>query len=259
MRQLIIMTALTLMACASTKNTAMTGNKPMPTAVEQNKTSVRRVSNFTKIALIGSNDVIYTQGKTTSVKVVGKASEVDNILTTVEHGTLVIKTSARGGTFGFRFGSSDDDVKVYVTSPDLTQIRLQGSGDFKAPRKIDSDNLTVTVVGSGDIDLRNVICDNFSLDVRGSGDVEIDKLCCANSLIAIRGSGDIEINEEKVTTTNAEVYGSGDIELHLSQCGTVNCKVFGSGDITLSGTLRHLNKSSKGSGSIHTRSLSFIR
>ena len=127
MKQLIILTALTLMACASTKNTAMASNDPDPTSIQQNKTSVRRVSNFTKIALIGSNDVIYTQGNTTSVKVVGKASDVDNILTTVEQGTLVIKTSARGGTFGFKFGSSDDDVKVYVTSPDLTQIRLQGS------------------------------------------------------------------------------------------------------------------------------------
>lgn len=259
MKQLIILTALTLMACASTKNTAMASNDPDPTSIQQNKTSVRRVSNFTKIALIGSNDVIYTQGNTTSVKVVGKASDVDNILTTVEQGTLVIKTSARGGTFGFKFGSSGDDVKVYVTSPDLTQIRLQGSGDFKAPRKIDSDNLAVTLVGSGDIDLRNVICDNFTLDVRGSGDVEVDKLCCAKSLISIRGSGDIEINEEKVTTTNAEVYGSGDIALHLNQCGTVNCKVFGSGDISLSGTLRHLNKSCKGSGDIHAHNLNFIK
>ncbi len=259
MRQLIILTALTLMACASTKNTAMANNEPETTAVQQNKTSVRRVSNFTKITLIGSNDVIYTQGNTTSVKVVGKASDVDNILTTVTQGTLVIKTRAQGGKFGFKFGSLSDDVKVYVTSPDITQIRLQGSGDFKTSKKIDSDNLMVTMVGSGDIDLKNVICDKFTLDMRGSGDVEVDKLCCATANLSIRGSGDIDINEEKVTTTNAEIYGSGDMDLHLSQCGTVNCKVFGSGDISLSGTLRHLNKSCKGSGDIHTRGLSFIK
>lgn len=259
MKQLIILTALMLMACASTKNTAMAADNPETAAVQQNKTSARRVSNFTKIALIGSCDVIYTQGSTTSVKVVGKASDVDNILTSVEQGTLVIKTNARGGVFGFHFGSSDDDVKVYVTSPDITQIRVQGSGDFKAPRKIDSDNLTVTLVGSGDIDLKDVICDNFAADIRGSGDVEVDRLCCANSTLSIRGSGDVEINEVKVPQTNAEIYGSGDIKLHLSQCGTVNCKVFGSGDISLSGTLRHLNKSCKGSGDIHTHGLSFIR
>ena len=247
MKRIIIMALVALMTC-----TAMQAAGKHVDATEGNTVSQRRVPNFTRIESVGSIDIVYTQGNRPSVKVVGKAKEVDCVTTYVRGNILRVGYNSGSRMFNF---SSGDDVKVYVTSPDITQIRLQGSGDFKASKKIDSDNLTVEIVGSGDADMKYVICDNFTVNLRGSGDVEVDYLRCATSNIWLRGSGDIEIKQDRVKDTNIRLYGSGSIDVKAQRCGGINAYTYGSGDITLKGSARQLNKRVYGSGSINTSQL----
>ncbi len=252
MKRTIIMVLVAMISC-----TAIQAKKKQANSTEaQTVSSVRKVSNFTKIASTGSFDVVFTQGNTTSVKVVGDADDVNRISTTVENGTLKIATKSRGKyTSNFFFGKSRGETTIYITSPDLIEVTIKGSGDFKSKGKIDSDNLSINLIGSGDADIKYIICDNLNLNVRGSGDTEIDYLRCATSSICVQGSGDVSVKEDRVNNTNLAVYGSGDIELVANGCGNINASVSGSGDITLSGSARNLNKSVRGSGDISSSRL----
>ncbi len=250
MRRTILMALVAILGCTTMQATEKNDN-----ATEANTVSERKVGDFTKIEFTGSFDVVYTQGNKTGVKVVGNTDYVKRINTIVEKGVLKIWASTQRNS-GFNFFNSFADVKVYVTSPDLIGLTIKGSGNFESKSKIDSDNLAINVIGSGDVDLADIICDNLKLKLQGSGDVEINSLRCATSSIDLQGSGDIKIIEYQVKNTNIGVYGSGDVALTAKKCGTINAIVCGSGDITLSGSAQHLNKTIRGSGDISSSRLS---
>ena len=153
------------------------------------------------------------------------------------------------------FFTSSDDVDIYITSPDLTQLEIKGSGDFKAARRVDTDQLTVSINGSGDIDFKDIICDKLVASINGSGDIEFGFVECVNAEASLRGSGDIDFKRLKADKMQFSVKGSGDIGANLNDAGNVNCEVFGSGTIKLAGVAKNLNKNIRGSGNVETNRL----
>lgn len=249
-----IFSILAIMIVASTTMFAADNNKKIDKDLN--------VGKFEKIAIKGSDMVVYTQGDKVSVRLHGTQEQVDAMIVNVEGNTLNVsrKSSINNGTgfTGFlralaRGEEPSTSVVVYVTTPDLTSVKVTGSGDFKANSQVDTDNIEIVVTGSGDIDFKDLICDNADIAVTGSGDIEIKKLESVTSSIAIRGSGDIHVKQQRVRKTDLSIYGSGDITVQCSNCGEVNASVFGSGDITLSGQYELKTKNVRGSGDINQR------
>ena len=210
------------------------------------------MTGFERIRLQGSPDIKYTQGKTWSVRVKAPKSLISKVVTRKEGNCLVVSLKNTG--FFSREGRNSD-VTVYVTSPDLIGVEVQGSGDFESKTHVDTDNLDISLRGSGDINFYDIICDRLKTSVVGSGDLEIKKIVAQQSVIELVGSGDVKIRQSKVHQTQIELKGSGDVKVHCDNCGTVTCRLVGSGDITLSGTISKLNQTTRGSGDIHTESL----
>jgi len=211
----------------------------------------RQVSGFERIRLQGSPDIKYTQGKTWSVRVKAPQKLIDRVVTRKDGNTLVV--SMKSGSF---FNSiKGDDVTVYVTSPDLIGVEVQGSGDFECKSHLDTDNLTLSLRGSGDIAFYDIICDKINTSVVGSGDVDIKKVIAKQSTVELVGSGDVKVRQSQVNQTQIELKGSGDVKVHCDNCGAVSCRLVGSGDITLTGTVKKLDQTSRGSGDIHTDQL----
>ena len=216
----------------------------------------RNVTGFERIRLQGSPDIKYTQGKTWSVRVKAPKSLISKVVTRKEGNCLLVSLKNAG------FFSSDGrngDVTVYVTSPDLIGVEVQGSGDFESKTHVDTDNLDISLRGSGDINFYDVICDRIKTSVVGSGDLDIKKVIAQQSVIELVGSGDVKIRQSKVKQTQIELKGSGDVKVHCDNCGAVTCRLVGSGDITLSGTVTKLDKTTRGSGDIHTGSLKIAK
>ena len=212
----------------------------------------RNVKNFHKVVVEGGYDVHYLQGNTVSVRLVGDKKEINRVLVSSDGAMLKISRNKRtSGLFSFK----DDDLDIYITSPDLTSVIVKGSGDFKSQGKIDSDNLSLTVLGSGDISLYNVICDNLYAKMSGSGDVEIKQLRCSGAKYELVGSGDISVRQSNVRATDISLKGSGEFKGYLKDCGKVKCNLVGSGDIRLSGTAVSWEQTKLGTGTINTTQL----
>lgn len=79
------------------------------------------------------------------------------------------------------------------------------------------------------------------------------------SAVELVGSGDVKLNQRNAKETSLELKGSGDIKVGNQQCGTVSCRLVGSGDITLTGTIRKLNQTTRGSGDINTAGLQIVK
>ena len=213
-------------------------------------TEWRSLKGFEEIEINGSPTVYYTQADSFSVKVKGPESQVENIITEKNGKTLVIRNKGKFGMINVQLGE-EDGLAIYVSSPDLTNIRLNGSGDFISRQRIDTDNIDVILRGSGDIELNDLICDRCHVELIGSGDINMTSVEAQEASAVLIGSGDIDLGLQRVDDTRLSLKGSGDItaEFHKN-CGSVDCDLRGSGDITLEGKVKGFSQYKSGSGDI---------
>ena len=220
------------------------------------KSEVRNLRGFEKIEINGSPTVYYTQADSFSVKVTGSSESVEAMITEVDHGTLIIRNRGKVGIFNVVL-SDDDQAAVYVNSPDLISVCLNGSGDFIGNYQVDTDNLDIVLRGSGDIRFENIICDKCQIDLVGSGDIGISRIEAKDLSAVLVGSGDIRLHERNVQSTDLRLKGSGDIDADFDHgCKEVNCELHGSGDITLCGSVDRYSMQKSGSGEVDVDDLS---
>ena len=249
------------MACYSSKDLKAHGKRVAVT---------RDVGYFSKVDASGSVDIEFVQGKEQAMRIVGSKQCVDNIVVEKKGETLYVSHKSNSVTSFF-----DDDVTLYIYSPDLTEVNLRGSCSFDVKGALDTDNLKVSVMGSGEADFGSIVCDAINFEVRGSGDIgakridtknavanvfgsgdlDFDLLKADNVQFAVSGSGDLDAMLSQVKTMQLNVVGSGDMDIKAQNCGVANCTSAGSGSITLSGTMRDVVKNVTGSGDIDTSNL----
>lgn len=246
---MMMVLAITITSCVSCwrEQTLLGGNYT---------TEQRQLKGFEEIEINGSPTVYYTQADSFSVKVKGPEELVKNILTEVDGKTLVIRNKGKLGIVNIQLGD-DDELAVYVTSPDLVGIRLNGSGDFISKQRIDTDKMDILLRGSGDIDVKDIICDRCEVELIGSGDIDLDRLDTKDLSASLIGSGDIGLHLWNTADTRLALKGSGDIDASFCQnCDAVTCELRGSGDITLKGEVKRFSKEKSGSGDVSVGQLS---
>ena len=239
MKKINMMHSVVLLVCVLMCSSCMNERKLMSVFDSEKITERRAHDGFERIEILGSPTVYYAQADSFSVCVKGPKSMVDDIITEVDGHTLKVRN--RGKIVG-----DDDQTAVYVTSPDLTRVQLNGSGDFISNGRIDTDRAIFVLRGSGDIDVEDIICDECEVELVGSGDFDINRLEAKDVSVSLIGSGDIEVN----------LCNVGDIKTTFQDaCRKVDCELDGSGDIKLSGEVVHLNRHKVGTGDIDTSNL----
>ena len=201
---------------------------------EAHGSETRSLRGFERIELLGSLDVKYQQGDSFSVNVDAPVKVLKDVETTVEGNKLVVKMKGEGKFLNL--GVSDaDDVTVYVTSPDFLGVELKGSGDFECQGLLDTDNLDITLNGSGDIKFADIICDRVN--------------------VSLVGSGDVDVKNVKTQRADVSLVGSGDVKMRFDDSGAVEANLTGSGDITLKGDVKDYKNHVRGSGDMNVDEL----
>ena len=215
--------------------------------------STRKTGEFNKLLVSTSCNVHYEQGDTCSVRVVGDKQLVKNLITHVVNGELQIRMNPYDGDLIRLLNKTE--LNVYVTSPDLLAVKLDGSGDFEATGMVDTDTMRIVLTGSGDMDFADLICDRIEATLRGSGDVELKNVQAGYANLNLLGSGDMKVRLKNARNTDVSLTGSGDLKVDFDGCGMVNSKLLGSGDIELKGRIKQLTQKTTGSGDIETSGL----
>lgn len=183
--------------------------------------------SFAAIKLIGSENILYSQstnGKS-SIKVYASDNVMDLLDIRVENGTLVVNYKKNTTIWG------KSSVTVIASSPSLNKVEILGSGDVSLKTAIKSDNLSLLVQGSGDIEGTKVTCNQISTELQGSGDITIKNINSQLVSASLEGSGDIELGGD-TQSAKYDAIGSGDIDAGKLRSQNVNASLTGSGDIT---------------------------
>lgn len=189
-------------------------------------TQTRNAQRANKIKMAGSFDVEIIQAPSVSVKIEGDENILPYVIAEDRDGFLVIKTKDHINY------SASHDIKVYITTPNLEELILAGSGNITGKSKFTgSDKLVLKIAGSGDIKL-DVNTPNVHSEIAGSGSIALMGETKDES-IKIAGVGDYDAAGLKAENAKINIAGNGDVKVFAASELEVN--IAGSGTVFYKG------------------------
>lgn len=202
----------------------------------------RHISNYDEVSLsIPANVYIY-QGNEETVIVEAQDNVIDVIRTDVDRDELNIRFA------NHVLVKRHEPIKVFITTRNLSQIRIAGSGNVYSETPIITDRLYIKISGSGNVDLHEIDSPLVDAQISGSGKVYLSGFC-ADQVLNISGSGNIHAFNLMSETADVNISGSGKTEITVSQY--LNARISGSGDVFYKGR-PSVDSRISGSGRIHS-------
>lgn len=191
------------------------------------ETQNRPIQRAERIKLAGSYDVEITQGPITSVKVEADENILPYILTRSEDGFLIIKSQDHISL------STDNTIKIFITTPKLEQVNLAGSGNIIGKSKFTGgDNLTLKIAGAGDMKM-DVNTPSIEAEIAGSGSMTLTGET-RDQRIRISGVGDYIGEALKSENAVVKIAGSGNVKLFAA--ATLDVNIAGVGSVYYKGS-----------------------
>ena len=214
------------------------------------KIETRRLENpVNRIFLESNYDIYVTQDTVLKLTVEADENLMPYIVTDVIEDDLYLTTA------NDRCVRSRNDIRVNLSTPDLTKVHLEGSGDIIINELVTTENVEFKNTGSGRIRCYYLFSNDLIVDILGSGDIIMDEIDVIDLDILNGGSGDFEvINESSGDFGVFVVDGSGDILADYVRLDELDVDISGSGDITC-WVERLLYGEITGSGNVYYRSL----
>ncbi len=232
---LLIIAAVTTLYSCKKNNICIKGNG-------NTITETRNLSDFNQIDLKTSDNIILTQGNEYSIEIEASENLMSVIETSVTNSKLKITRKPNTCIKTFK------PITIYITTPDINQITISGSGDVKATDLITSPKMDLTINGSGNMQFSNLNTDHLDTKVSGSGKLTISSTEKTTSqLIKISGSGNINVLNMPSKETTISISGSGDCVANTIE--NLDVKISGSGNVKYKGSPT-INSKITGSGSL---------
>lgn len=201
----------------------------------------RQVSNFERIILNGSGEVIVTQGGSETLNIETDDNVMKHLEVEVENGAL--KLGFKPGVSVFSYTR----LVFYVGVDDLNGLTISGSGDIEAD-SLQTERLEATISGSGDIQITELNADSVVANISGSGEINLFGEITAQD-VNISGSGKYLAGEVCSSSVRVGVSGSGDAT--VCAVDTLDSNISGSGSVNYYGR-PSVNSQSSGSGRLNS-------
>jgi hypothetical protein len=205
----------------------------------------RDVKDFTKVSFGVAGNLYINFGPEFKVVLEGDKKDLEEIVTDVSGGRLVIK---KDNSWRFNF---NDKVTVYITMPELKGLGVSGSGKAEIKDAIKTDELDLSVSGSGKIFTTDLMVSKLGCSISGSGDIVPGGNGTANKAdISISGSGNYEGGALKIESAEIHISGSGNCSCNVA--GSLRASVSGSGNVTYEGNPK-VDAHVSGSGKVRSK------
>ena len=236
MKRVIALVFLALLLINCSKDQVVVGSNNIITQEKQ-------LSVYDRIEVLGSYDVIFTDGEVGKIKIKAPDNILPLIQTEVSDGLL--KIGAEKNRYKVK-----EPIIIYVpVDSRLKQVDIEGSADISTEKNLETKTLNVGIYGSGDARLA-VDVSSLALEVVGSGDIRVSGRA-KNLSIDISGSGDVEVPKLKAEKAVIKVNGSGDVSAYVTE--DLDVSITGSGDVTIKGNPKKVKQKINGSGGVNVK------
>jgi hypothetical protein len=170
----------------------------------------------------------------------------------VDNGVLMVNIERKPENPNKSVWAKIDDIKIrpamklYVSVKNINELQVNGTGKIVSENSLASDYLTLSVSGSGSMDL-DIKGNTVKTDISGSGNITLKGYATSNQITA-SGSGSLNAFACELESAKVKVSGSGSAELNVS--ATLEAQILGSGSIKHKGNTKNVTKKVYGSGSV---------
>lgn len=236
MRSLSFLTAVALAGCSNSSDAIA--------APGAGATRTFAITDFSAVALRGSDDVDVRVGTGFSVRAEGQGADLDKLEIVRDGDTL--KVGRKKNLAGFSWSGGRRGVKVFVTMPRIVTAQIAGSGNLAIDRA-DGQRFTADAAGSGNLSIATMNVTDARLKVAGSGNIDargrVERLA-----VDLAGSGNVQARGVKAGSATVSLAGSGDVRADVA--GPARVSLVGSGNVDL-GPQARCSISKTGSGEVH--------
>lgn len=202
----------------------------------------RDVKGFTTIGFGIAGNLYIKIGPEFSVILEGDKDDLEEVVTEVTGDRLQIKHER------WRFDLREK-VDVYITMPELEGLGVSGSGKAEILDDVRTEDLDLSVSGSGNLISAALNVENLDCSISGSGNIRLGGGNVTDAELSISGSGNFGGDEVKAETMEVSISGSGSCHCYVT--GSLEARVSGSGHVTYSGNPR-IDARVSGSGRVRS-------
>jgi hypothetical protein len=205
----------------------------------------RKVDSFSEISLRVPGKLHLQQGQKQNLEIVAKPSTLEQIITEVKDGKLIIRFPNKDYFWrDFRSG----EIEIFVTTAEISGLGVSGSGDIIGDGAIKVRTLDMGISGSGSIKLDDLTAERVKGTISGSGNILLAGEKAAQDLsINISGSGSLKAMNFKADDVSIKVAGSGNVDVEAVK--SLYVRLAGSGNVTYKGNPM-IDQSIAGSGKV---------
>jgi hypothetical protein len=203
----------------------------------------RNVKDFTKVGFGVSGTLYINFGSEFKVVLEGDRKYIDQIITEVSGGKLIIKKE------NWRF-NMNEKVTVYITMPELKGLGVSGSGKAEIKDPVKTDDLNLSVSGSGKLYASSLSVSDLDCSISGSGDIIIEGGSASGAGISVSGSGNYMGESLKIEKADVHISGSGNCSCYVTE--SLKASVSGSGSVSYEGNPK-VDAHVSGSGKVRSR------
>ena len=236
MKRVIALVFLALLLINCSKGQVVVGSNNIITQEKQ-------LSAYDRIEVLGSYDVIFTDGEVGKIKIKAPDNILPLIQTEVSDGLL--KIGAEKNRYKVK-----EPIIIYVpVDSRLKQVDIKGSADIYSEKNLETKVLNVGIYGSGDARLA-VDVSSLALEVVGAGDIRVSGRAKDLS-IDISGSGDVDTSKLTAEKAAISISGAGDVSAYVTE--DVDVSIAGAGDVTVKGNPKKVKQKINGSGGVNVK------
>lgn len=189
----------------------------------------RNLSDFDRIHMKDSGNLILVQGSEESVIVETDEDALGDIVTSVRNRVLTLGYHQKSLLHRFR---APEPLNYHVSIVNLRGIEISGSGSIQA-ESIVAEELDMKINGSGSASIKVLTASDLDVRVNGSGEFDLTG-GVKHQMINISGSGQYRAGSLLSETADVNIAGSGEVSVNAGKVLKVN--VSGSGLVEYSGS-----------------------
>lgn len=200
------------------------------------------ISDYHKIKQTGVVDIVYEQKETEEpyLRVEIDSNLMSLVAVNVDGGELSVGLEERVKLKPTRF-------VVYTNSKQLSAVSLSGVGRFSADEKVKSDNLNISLSGTGSVKFKDLEAGRVGARLSGTGSLKLAGIA-NDSEFKVSGIGSIKAEDLVVKNADCRVSGVGSI--YIQATDNLEAKVSGAGSVKYKGKAKSITQSSSGVGRV---------
>ncbi len=186
----------------------------------------REVDVFTQVDLYIAGTVYLKQGDNQKVVVKGEKKDIEELITEVKNGALIIRYE---GWF-----SRHGKIEIFVEMKNIEGLDVSGSGSIVAESKIVTNEIELEISGSGSVIIDELAAKKIENEISGSGRIMLKGVDKAEVFdFEISGSGKINAFDLTAMKVSGEISGSGKVEITAES--RLEVEISGSGKVYYKG------------------------